>query len=295
MRASAASRSPSASVPLSTRRRRWASIRSSARSSCSWEMSSRRTSKPASAATSAMPVPIWPAPITPMRRISGIGGRLAASWSMGIDGVRGLWYCSAVLAQLGGELRDDLEQITDQTVVGDLEDRRLLVLVDRDDDLAVLHPGEVLDGAGDADCDVQVRRDDLAGLPDLVFVGHIAGVDRGARGADRRVEHVGQLLDDLEVLAAAHAAAARDHDARRGQLRPLAAAHLASDEAGDARRVDRLDPLDTGAAAFLRRGVERRGAHGENFQLVAGLHRRERVAGVDVALEGVGPEHLDDV
>ena len=54
-------------------------------------------------------------------------------------------------------------------------------------------------------------------------------------------------------------------------------------------------PLDAGAAAFARGRVERRGAHGDHLDGIAGLHRGERVAGIDVALEGIGPEHLDDV
>ena len=44
-----------------------------------------------------------------------------------------------------GQLGDDLEQIADQADVSDLEDRRFLVLVDRDDDLRIRHPGEMLD------------------------------------------------------------------------------------------------------------------------------------------------------
>ena len=42
-------------------------------------------------------------------------------------------------------------EVGDEAVVGDLEDRRLLVLVDGDDDLRVLHPGQMLDRARDAD------------------------------------------------------------------------------------------------------------------------------------------------
>jgi hypothetical protein len=71
----------------------------------------------------------------------------------------------------------------------------------------------VLDGARDADRDVELRRDDLAGLADLVVVGHEAGIDRGARGAQRGAELVGQRLEQLVVvLAAAHAATAGDDD-----------------------------------------------------------------------------------
>ena len=97
----------------------------------------------------------------------------------------------AELGQLGLELRQHLEQVADQAVIGDLEDRRLLVLVDGDDDLAVLHAGEVLDGARDADGDVELRRDDLAGLADLLVVRRVAGIDRRARGAHRGAELVG--------------------------------------------------------------------------------------------------------
>ena len=39
----------------------------------------------------------------------------------------------------------------------------------------------MLDRAGDADGDIELGRDDLAGLADLLVVGHIARVDRGAR------------------------------------------------------------------------------------------------------------------
>ena len=115
--------------------------------------------------------------------------------------------------QLRGELRHHLEQVGDQAVVGDLEDRRLLVLVDGDDDLAVLHPRQVLDGARDADRDVELGRHDLAGLPDLVVVRRIARVHRGARGADRGAELVRHRLDQVEVLGRAHG---RPPEIRRG-------------------------------------------------------------------------------
>src|SRR5436853_2781529 len=99
------------------------------------------------------------------------------SWE-GSDPARGSF------SKLLGQLRHDLEQVADQADVGDLEDRGVLVLVDRDDDLAVLHAGEMLDRAGNADRDIDFRSDDLAGLADLVIVGRIAGVDRGPAGAD---------------------------------------------------------------------------------------------------------------
>src|SRR5687767_9984646 len=69
-----------------------------------------------------------------------------------------------------GQLRHQLEQISDQADVRDLEDRRFLVLVDGDDDLRILHPGEVLDRARNADRDIDFGSDDLAGLADLIVV-----------------------------------------------------------------------------------------------------------------------------
>src|SRR3546814_14048296 len=84
-------------------------------------------------------------------------------------------------SKLPGELRHDLEQVADEAEVGDLEDRRVLVLVDGDDGLGILHAGEVLDGAGDADGDVEFGRDDLAGLADLIVVGRVTRTDRGDR------------------------------------------------------------------------------------------------------------------
>src|SRR5215470_16830509 len=84
---------------------------------------------------------------------------------------------AAALAELGGERGNDLEQIADQAVVGDLEDGRFGILVDSNDDFAVLHAGEVLDGAGDAHRYVKIRSDDLACLPDLIVVGNVTRVN----------------------------------------------------------------------------------------------------------------------
>src|SRR6478609_5228660 len=149
-------------------------------------------SNPLSAQTWAMPLPIWPAPMTPIRLITMPR------------------YSALFLVYCGRQLGHDLEQVTHDAVVGNLEDRRFLVLVDRHDGLAVLHAGEMLDGAGDADGDVEVGRDHLAGLADLVVVRHVTRIDRGAAGAETGAELVSQGLEHLEVLAALQATAAAD-------------------------------------------------------------------------------------
>src|SRR6185436_3837963 len=198
---------------------------------CGWSTSIRRMSNPCRAQTWAMPLPIWPAPMTPMRLISMTGTP------------------ALLLVHRGGEFRHDLEQIPDDTIVGNLEDRRLLVLVDGDDGLAVLHAGEMLDRAGDADGNVEVGRHHLAGLADLVVVRHVTGIDRGAAGAEAGAELVGERLEDLEVVAAAHAAAARDDDLGRGQLGPLALGELGTDVGGEPLAAFAADLLDHGGTA----------------------------------------------
>src|SRR5690349_2932414 len=111
--------------------------------------------------------------------------------------------------ELSGQRGNDFEEVAHQAVVGDLENGRLRVLVDGNDHLAVLHPRQVLDRAGDADGHIEIGRDDLARLTDLVVVGNITCVDGRTRRADRRIELVGERFEHLEVVAACHAAAAR--------------------------------------------------------------------------------------
>src|ERR1044072_3123767 len=157
-------------------------------SRCAWSTSAIRISKPLRAQTWAMPLPIWPAPMTPMRLIM-------------------TRYSALLPFYRGRQLGHDLEEITHDAVVGNLEDRGFLVLVDRNDGLAVLHAGEMLDRAGESDGDVEVGRHHLAGLADLVVVRHVALIDCGAAGAETGAELVGQRLEHLEVLAARQAAA----------------------------------------------------------------------------------------
>src|SRR5689334_20693995 len=135
----------------------------------------------------------------------------------------GVAYRELTLAGLDrlGQLRRDLEQVADDAEVGDLEDRRLFVLVHRDDRLRRLHAGAVLDGPGDAERDVELRRDGLSGLAHLELARVVATVDSRARGTDGAAERVGELFDDLEVLLAADTATARDDHGRLGQLRTV--------------------------------------------------------------------------
>src|SRR5690606_1250967 len=149
--------------------------------------------------------------------------RKPPSWTGALMGDQSASAGALDLLDRRGERGDGVEEVGDEEVVGDLSDRRFLVLVDRDDRLRALHASEVLDGARDADRDVELRRDDLAGLTDLQISADVARVaggarrtHRGAQGVDEGLEHAGEALGALE------GAAAGDDDLRLGELRALA-------------------------------------------------------------------------
>jgi hypothetical protein len=71
----------------------------------------------------------------------------------------------------------------------------------------------MLDGAGDADREVELWRDDLAGLADLVVIRDKTGIDRSTGCTKRRTELVGERFEQgLVVLATAQAPTAGDDD-----------------------------------------------------------------------------------
>ena len=155
------------------------------------------------------------------------------------------------------EIRQHREQIADQAVIGDLENRRLLILVDGDDDLAVLHAGQMLDRARNADRDVKIRRDDLAGLADLLVVRRVAASTAAREAPIAAPSLSASGLDELlKVLAGSHAAAAGDDDLRRGQFRPLGPRQALADEADRARVGRRRRRLSIGGASRPSAGAK---------------------------------------
>ena len=151
-----------------------------------------------------------------------------------------------------------------------VEDRRLGVGVDGDDRPGRLHPGEVLHGTGDAEREVDLRLDGLAGLTDLAGGGHPAGVDERARDAERRAHLLGQLLELLDVVLLADAAADREQELRLGDVDVAA---LGLDELAVLRArgggSDAASSRDRRASGALGR-LPRRGAQHEDGRLLAG-------------------------
>src|SRR4051794_24068489 len=120
----------------------------------------------------------------------GSGGSTPSHDETGQNAGDGRRRSALALGDLFGHRGEDGVQVADDAEVDELEDRRLLVLVDRHDGLRGLHPGPVLDRAGDAGGEVELRGDGLARLADLVAVRLPPGVDGGTRGADGGTEGV---------------------------------------------------------------------------------------------------------
>src|SRR5690606_6781286 len=120
-------------------------------------------------------------------------------------------------------------------------------------------------GAGDAQGDVQLGGDGLAGLSDLEAVGVEAGVGGGAGGADGAAEQVGELFDDGEVLGRADTAAAGDDDGGLGQFGPGALG--LGDPVGDGGQLVGVGEADLdvgdGRGDRRRRGRDRGGPYGD--------------------------------
>src|SRR5579859_836488 len=124
------------------------------------------------------------------------------------------------LPDLVRQLRHDLKQIAHDAVVRDFEDRRVFVLVDRDDDLRRPHSREVLDRPGNTDRKVERRAHRFPGLTDLVGVWAPAGIDDGTRRPDGRAaaERLRQILQHLEVGGLLEPATAGNDDLRFGDV-----------------------------------------------------------------------------
>lgn len=109
---------------------------------------------------------------------SGEGGCRGVAPALAMMGYQGVLLLEFLLDALG-QHGDDLVEVADDAQVSHAEDGGELVLVDGDDEVALLHTGEVLDGTADAASHVQVRTDGLTRLAHLYLVGHHAVVNHG--------------------------------------------------------------------------------------------------------------------
>src|SRR4051794_7950092 len=134
--------------------------------SASWGSLSRSCDNRIAHARPAGPPPTIATP-TSIRSSSGSWGGPTNSLSESTGGGNsmGATVIRRSAALLGvdrlGELGEDLVEIADHAEVGELEDRRVRVLIDRHHVLRGLHADLVLDGARDPRREVELRRDRL--------------------------------------------------------------------------------------------------------------------------------------
>jgi hypothetical protein len=153
----------------------------------------------------------------------------------------------------------------------------------------------MLDRAGDTDGDVQLWRNDLAGLTDLHIVGYKTCVDRSAGSADGSAQLVGQSVQVFEVVTVLHAAAAGNDDLGSGQFRTIRLGQFFANEARSASVVSCSNRFNSSRTTFSSNRVEAGGTHGDDFHRSVRLHGGNRVTGVDRTLEGVSAFYRDDL
>jgi len=100
----------------------------------------------------------------------------------------------------------------------------------------------MLDRTRDTDGDVKLRRDDLAGLANLIIVRDKAGIDSRTACTERRTELVGERFKQgVVVLATAQSATTGDDNLRGTEFGALGLGQFAVDEGalgGVGSRVD---------------------------------------------------------
>ena len=163
-----------------------------------------------------------------------------------------------------GKSGNDFEEVAHGSNIGDLEDRRIGIFVDRDDEVRTLHAHEVLDRSRDSRGDVELRGHDLTRGAHLIFVGKPTRIDDGARSAQGAAQCIREGLEYFtELLLGTHAPAARNDDVGLAQIDARALGDLGLDElrlVGSERDLE-LDDASVGAAVEGLRGS---GLHGRD-------------------------------
>src|SRR5687767_8011182 len=150
------------------------------------------TRSPSFAASSAAKQPATPAPTT-------------TTCSIAIAHFPALALRCAQFPHPRNEGRHDLLRITDHAEPRGPEDAGFRILVHGDDRLGAGQSRQMMHRAGDADGNVELRADLLAAESDLLCRGHPAKLDHCARGAHRRTERGGRLLNQTPIVLAAQA------------------------------------------------------------------------------------------
>ena len=140
---------------------------------------------------------------------------------------------------------------------------------------------------GNTDRDVKLRRNDLAGLTNLVVVRDKAGIDGSTACTERRTEFVGERFEQgVVVLAAAQSTTTGDDDLGGTEFGTLGLGQFAVGQGALGGVGCRSDAFDFRGIFPVDR-IKGGGADGNDFDCVSALDGGQGIAGVDRADEGV--------
>lgn len=191
------------------------------------------------------------------------------------------------LLQLLRQLRHLLKQIPNQPNIRNLEDRRIGILVDRSNNLTILHTRQVLNSTRDTRTQVQLRCDVLTRLSDLQTVIREATVHSSTGSTDGSAQCISQGNDDaVKLLLGLETTTTRDDAGSGTKVRTLGLGELLGHPFGLGGGVGVDAFSDGGAAAGGLDALEGGAADSEDLDGVGGLDGQDGVAGVDGADEG---------
>src|SRR5260370_15831194 len=113
---------------------------------------------------------------------------------------------------------DDLEQVADDAIIGNFENRGIRVFIDGYYGSRPLHSHKVLDRPGDAYGHVHLRANGLSRTAHLAFHGKPAGIADGPRRGQFLADDIGQFLDQRDILRFLDAASDRDDELGGAQI-----------------------------------------------------------------------------
>src|SRR5512133_1990002 len=102
------------------------------------------------------------------------------------------------------EFRNDLEQITDNAVMSNFENRRFLIAINGDDQIRILHPDQMLDGAAYTAGYVDLGTHCFTCLANLSIMGHPPGINSASGRSNHATEFICKFLQQGKLVTTHH-------------------------------------------------------------------------------------------
>lgn len=176
-----------------------------------------------------------------------------------------------------------------------MEDRRLLIIVDREDDEDVINERKMMDREGNEKGDIKVWREKIESMEKMKVVWRVERIERRKDWKKRGKKIIGKRKDKLmEILRRKKRKEKGDDDIGRGKLR----------EVEERKRVlekDRKRRIGWWIEDLKRRRkelegrMEGRGEKSDKIIGVGGMKGMDRIERIDREIESVGGKKLNDL